>query len=159
MLQQGYFHKKIRAMTFQMSFNIPKWFVYLLCPLHQPKEKRKGIQTIWVENPKLTASFYKQYLGFYIVAKKNWGSNNAILIYRMGNWIWLKSAFNQPTLSGINQEQKVTLRIRNIETEYLNGLDRLMITKHLDLSMVDRRLFIAKDCNGTEIVYCSDISN
>ena len=54
---------------------------------------------------------------------------------------------------------KSSLRIKTIETEYLNGLDRLMITKHLDQSLVDKKSFIAKDCNGIEIVYCSDISN
>jgi hypothetical protein len=146
-------------MTLQLSVNIPKWLVDLHCTFHQTTKKSKAIQTIWVENPKLTASYFKEYLGFYIVAKAGRGRNNTILIHRMGNWICIKSTLNKSTLALANQVPKVTLRIKNIEKEYLNRIGSVMMIKHLDQYMAGEKLFIAKDCNGTEIVYCSDILN
>jgi len=147
-------------MTLPLSLNIPSWLADLLCATHKSSAANKRIQTIWVEQPVLTTSFYREYLGFYVILKKGRGNEKSFLIYKLGNWIWIKSTFSvEYSTSQHKNDQRLTIYSKSVEKYYANLKAMMRVVKHIDQTMNCEKSFSIKDCNGIEIVYRSDISN
>ncbi len=97
-----------------MLINIPKWLfsvLYLRGPLRIHDYR---ITTIWVESPILTASYYKEYLGFELIFRNPMNRNSSILIKRKCNWISIKTIDSTIPINS----QKITLNFHRIDKEY-----------------------------------------
>jgi hypothetical protein len=145
-------------MVQQLSLRIPRWFMELSCPHLTAPDKSQGIQTIWVKNPILTASYYKEYLGFRTLFRKGRKKKISILLYKNGNLVWVESAFfDDLNIDDSIQIQKITVYSKNIETDYLDLLEKVRIVKPINQIINRHKSFVVMDCNGIEIVYCSGI--
>ncbi len=127
-----------------ISISIPKWLSYISCSNCMAKHSGWIIPTIWVESTNLTASYYKEYLGFKIILKNPIKRNCPILIIKNRNVVLIKA------INSHNQKknQRLTLNLRRIDIEYL-----LLRRKVWVVSPMINNYFLVKDCNGIEIVY------
>ncbi len=139
-------------MLVQMS--ICRWLCKLLCPKSFLHAMDKKIPIIWVESPKLTSSYYKEYLGFRIIIWKNNHQGMDILLKKQNNLIWIKQLdIEKLKCIGIYQTQKITIFLSNFESEYNNLLQRVRLVKPIDKLKNKNTSFTIKDCNGIDIVY------
>lgn len=107
------------------------------------------IPTIWVESNILTASYYKQYLGFSIIFRNPLIKNGLILMTKKGNWIIIKKKEVDKQL----RQQKLSIFLRNTQIEYSTLYNKVWVVK--PFGSKDEDNFIIKDCNGIEIAYRS----
>lgn len=134
-----------------MLIEVPKWLIERTFTLNLCN---KRFQTIWVESPNLTASYYREYLGFWVILRKGNHQKMVILLYRQGNWIWLKAIeFNKHIKTDYCQTQRITIHTRNIETEYTKLSEKARFVKPIDHKNNEKKWFAIKDCNGNEIIY------
>ncbi len=110
-------------------------------------ETSLSIPTIWVDSPELTASYYKNYLGFsWLISCPLKGS---ILLKNDKNWLLIK-----PTLNNFEHEnQHLKLISKNIKEDYSLVYDKVRVIRPYSLKSIEK--FIIIDCNGIEIEYCS----
>jgi len=137
-----------------VQISIFRWLYNLLCPLSFLHVMDKKIQIIWVESPKLTSSYYKEYLGFKIIT---WRKNNHgmdILLKKQSNLIWIKQLdIEKQKIIEIFQTQKITIFLSNFESEYNNLLQMVKLIKPIDNFKIKNTSFTIQDCNGIDIVY------
>lgn len=109
----------------------------------------KKIPIIWVESPRLTSSYYKEYLGFRILTWKNNQKGMDILLKKQNNLIWIKQLDKSLVTKQI---QKITIFLSNIESEYSNLSQRVRLVKPIDKLNNKNTFFTVRDCNGIDIV-------
>jgi hypothetical protein len=145
-------------MVQQLSFRIPRWLMELFYPHFTIQVISKRIQTIWVENPILTSSYYKEYLGFRTLIKKGREKKLSILLFKNRNLIWIKSTFiDECSMKDISQPTKIAVYSRDIEADYLDLSQKVRIVEPITQIINRHKSFIVMDCNGIEIVYFSGI--
>jgi hypothetical protein len=114
----------------------------------------KKIPIIWVESPKLTSSYYKEYLGFRIITGKKNNQGMDILVKKQSNLIWIKQlTIEKQKNIEIYQTQKIIIFLSNFESEYNNLLQMVKLIKPIDNLINKNTSFTIKDCNGIDIVY------
>ena len=139
-------------MLVQMS--ICRWLYELIYPLSFFHIVDKKIPIIWVESPKFTSSYYKEYLGFKIIKRKNNQQGMDILLKKQNNLIWIKQLdIEKQKSTRTNPSQKVTIFLSNIESEYNNLTQRVRLVKPFDKLKNKNTSFTIRDCNGIDIVY------
>lgn len=135
----------------QSTCCVSNWLNNIACPLHFTQHESKNIPEVLVESPELTASYYKEYLGFRIIKKQNRENKSFYLLENRLNFIWLapfKKKHEQ-----INKPQQIIVNTHNIESEYNYLKGKTKLVKPLTLGVKGERTFAIKDCNGIDIVY------
>lgn len=137
-----------------MSINLSKWLFNIPCPIWPMIETGFNIPTIWVDSPKLTASYYKEYLGFKVI-RNPFIRRRSLLLYRKKSWILVKTTdcFDYQNSINKNRYQKITLHTLKIDLEYSSLVDKVWIVKPMSTLNSNGKNFTIKDCNGIEIVY------
>ena len=131
----------------ETSVSIPKWLSYFSCHRCQITHTGFMIPKVWVESTNLTASYYREYLGFKIVFRNPFNKNGSILIKRKSNWVLIKTISSE--ISANNQ--RLTIYLSRIEKEYFRICSMVWVVKPYNLG--SKKMFLIKDCNGMEIVY------
>jgi hypothetical protein len=131
----------------EMTINLPKWLSFFLHPLVSKKHKGYTIPTILVESPSLTASYYKEYLGFKIVYRNSFKRNGSIMILKESNLVLIKAN----DINKRNDSQRLILYLRRIDLEYNHLCKKVRFVKQNNSKSKEN--FIIKDCNGIEIAY------
>lgn len=126
---------------------IHKWFSHLING-NNSNENSFVIPTIWVDSPELTASYYKNYLGFSKII--SCPIKGFILLKNNKNWLLVK-----PILSNFaNKNQRLKFYSKNIEEDYTLVYDKVRVIKTNKIKSIEK--FTIKDCNGIEIEYCTN---
>ncbi len=137
------------------AYGITKWFEDIPCPLRFVNFIREDFPQIEVESPELTASYYKEYLGFKAF-KKNIVSEGEYFIFNRNNIIKLISKENSRTkTSKTNNNQCFFIYSKDIESDYQILKEKTWILEHISLSKDGQKTFTIKDCNGINLVYTS----
>ena len=123
------------------------------CPKLVPAFQCDDIPVVWVESPYLSASFYREYLGFKVLLKKSREKGDEILVNRKGNLIWLKPFTNSGFTEKEVSHQIVTIYSKAITNDYESIKEKARITSSFNSKVEDR--FSVIDCNGIEIVFKS----
>lgn len=106
------------------------------------------VPTIWVDSPELTASYYKNYLGFIrIISCPIKGS---ILLKNDKNWLLVKPILN----NFVSENQRLKLYSKNVKEDYSLVFDKVRIVIPYSAESIEK--FTIKDCNGIEIEYCAN---
>lgn len=145
-------------MIAQTSIHIPTLISEISSPIRVKLFKENIIQTIWVDSPKFSASYYKHYLGFTKLFRIVLGERESVLIYRQGQFVWIKlKAKSGRKVEGDWWSQKISLRTRNISREFSQLKDKVWVVSSLTQIKNNIGSFTLKDCNGIEIVYFASI--
>lgn len=134
----------------EASIHFSKWLSYILCQTSTTKHHNNFIQTIWVESAYLTASYYREYLGFSIVLRNPLKRNSQVLIKNGYNWVLIRPFdSNKPVYS-----QRINLYSHRVDLDYEQLYNKVRVIKpfHLD----SNQNLVVEDCNGIEIVYNSN---
>ena len=125
---------------------IQKWFSQLM----KSNSSNKGFvfPTIWVDSPELTASYYKNYLGFCRII--SCPIKGTILLKNDKNWLLVKPILN----NFVSENQRVKLYSKNIKDEYSFVYEKVRIVRPYSAESIGK--FTIKDCNGIEIEYCAN---
>lgn len=133
-----------------MPYSTSKWMFSSLCPCLGLKKCQSYIfPTIRVESPILTASYYREYLGFSIIFRNPLNRNGSILLNRKGNLIHIKAIEQGRTI----ESQRLSLFLRFTDIEYSKLSQKVWVIKPYCSKTKEK--FIIKDCNGIEIAYCT----
>ncbi len=139
-------------MLVQMS--ICRWLYKLVSQLSFLHVIGKKNQIIWVESPKLTSSYYREYLGFRIITWKKNNQGVDILLKKQSNLIWIKQlTIEKQKIIEIYQTQKIIIFLSNFEFEYNNLLQMVRLIKPIGNLKNKNTSFTIRDCNGIDIVY------
>lgn len=134
----------------ETSVYIPKWLSLVCCQNSAADLNSNSIQTIWVESTFLTASYYKEYLGFRIVFRNPLKRNSQILLKKNRNWVFVRAIDpNKPM-----NNQRLNLHLHQVDKEYSLLCNKVWIVKPFHFKSKEK--FIIKDCNGIKIVYNSN---
>lgn len=126
---------------------IHKWFNHLII-FNNLNSKSFVIPTIWVDSPELTASYYKNYLGFTrIISCPIKGS---ILLKNDKNWLLVKPILN----NFVGENQRLKLYSKNLKDDYFLVYDKVRVIRPYSSESISN--FTIKDCNGIEIEYCAN---
>ncbi|MHC1704450.1 MAG: VOC family protein [Tenuifilaceae bacterium] len=137
------------------TYGIAKWFEDIPCPRRLVNFIREDFPQIEVESPELTASYYKEYLGFKAF-KKSIISEGEYFILNGNNIIKLISKENSNTKkSKTNNNQYFNIYSKDIESDYQILKEKTWILEPLSLSKDGEKTFTIKDCNGINLVYTS----
>ena len=137
------------------SYRKAKWYKDLPSPRRLVNLIREDFPQIEVESPELTASYYKEYLGFKTF-KKNILSQGEYFIINRNNLIKFIAKENSSTKSSkANNNQCFFIYSKDIESDYQILKEKTWILQHLSLSKDGKKTFIIKDCNGINLVYTS----
>lgn len=129
---------------------VTKWFGSICCSTDFAQSENKVIPEIQVESTELTASYYKEYLGFRIIKKQKKDSKYVVLVEKNLNFVWLtplKTSNKQP------KNQYLFLNTQNIEADYNSLRDKVRLISKISSATSSSRSFTIQDCNGINIVY------
>jgi len=121
------------------------------CPKLVPAFSCEKIQTLWVDSPLLSASYYKEYLGFSVLFRCCRKDRGEVLIHKKGNFIRLKTFKKDSQGNGKFQGQIVTIYSNEITNEYQSLKSRVRVKQTINPIINDS--FSLIDCNGIEVVY------
>lgn len=126
---------------------IHRWFSHLMQG-NTSNVKGFVVPTIWVDSPELTASYYKNYLGFSRII--SCPIKGIILLKNDKNWLLVKPILN----NFVSEDQHVKLYTRKIKDDYSLVYDKVRIVRPYSAESIEK--FTIKDCNGIEIEYCAN---
>jgi hypothetical protein len=136
-----------KSMLIEIPFNLTNWMFGLHNSVSPKQDQDKSIPVIRVESPRLTTSYYKEYLGFKVVVKYPVLSKNEFLVQKNNNLIWIKPIGN----SNISPIKKLTIYTRNIDKEYNKLFSKVRILTPNNKNLTNS--FSIIDCNGMEIEF------
>ncbi len=131
----------------ELAINRHGLFPLTCCPNDGIKHVAISIPTIWVESPRLTAAYYREYLGFKIILRNPFIRNSTILIYKNRNLVRIKAIDSHKPINS----QRLTLYLQRIDIEYSQLCKKVWVIRPLI-----NNDFLVKDCNGIVIVYCTN---
>lgn len=142
-------------MSCQVLTHAPRWMSKILYEPFILKRRSNSIPTIFVDSPHLTASYYREYLGFRELFRYSGFNGKSVLLQKGRNLIWVESnMFKSEQLSNTEHKfQKISIRSSMIEDEFKSLSDKVKFAKSLNASEADLKTFSILDCNGIEIVY------
>lgn len=140
------------------SYTISKLFLALpFSKILMDLDNKHTIQ-IKVDSPALSASYYKEYLGFRVI-KGTFLRRYEIIV---------KNGINHIIFSSMNESlnhETITIESINlnfnsseIEEEYYKIKEKVRIVAPMTLLESGKKIFEIKDCNGIKIVYTDTLS-
>lgn len=138
-------------MLVQAHMSFTKCFLSTLNSIVEISRHGYKVPIVWVESANLTASYYKEYLGFTKLFKDPFKKDQTILLWKESNLIWVKSK----NVIGYSEkrDQRVIIQTSNIEKEYSILVKKVRIAKPMLSFNRNIKTFSIFDCNGIEIVY------
>ena len=131
------------------SINLLKCLSFIAYQNCTAKFNGYSIPIICVESPILTASYYKEYLGFGIIYRSPMNRNSSVLIKKNSNWVLIKPIDSKKPICN----QKLVLYSHRIDKEYSQLCNKVLVVKPFNSDLKEK--FLIKDCNGMEIAFCS----
>lgn len=116
------------------------------------KMTKMGIPTIHAECTALTASYYKEYLGFKQVKQQASQCGTTYLLKDHENYLWL-SPLEDHIDSQIVSSQRVYLLSSRIELDFAELREKVRVLQPLNANGSGRKTFTIIDCNGVELTY------
>jgi hypothetical protein len=148
------FNDKIKSIQIMMEFMLP-------FPKTKPfLSDTKNIQVLRVENPILTANYYKEYLDFELINSNSENKNCRKALLRLNNQNIL---LVEPDPNQDNEQQSIILRfnfdISQMNTYYIDLKQKARIIHSSSNNKKEISEFSIKDCNGHVLHFRMDSAN